>query len=368
MCLIKRADSRRIHHPGVQRQPVCVAECIVQSDTKPGGSVGRLVNQTPVFQIKSSAVEGWHQVQGLLLFRRKFDPANSQFRRNEIGETGLQTKPPLIFSRLSGVGQPSPVQIGHVAHRRCLQITQGKRFPDVANLQFRNGSGRFYTRVGSIVAAVGVAEIRRSDGSGTPHGHVLMARAIGAHRLAGLLHVGARIDPVSGDRVTVVPDRRTTRITVPMPGADGHAVAAVRFAVSREVALLGRRVLLLAVAGSTLLLLIMLLVLRQAIARMVLAPLARVEGHMQRVRASGSLALPVEKALDDEIGSLGRSFNAMLSQLRDLREQIEAQSFALGRSESAVAMMHNVHNALTPISTILGQGIAHGPAIDTSCA
>jgi signal transduction histidine kinase len=235
---------------------------------------------------------------------------------------------------------------------------------DLAHAFGRNGSGRFYARVGSIVAAVGVAEIRRSDGSGTPHGHVLMARAIGAHRLAGLLHVRARIDPVSGDRVTVVPDRRITRVTVPMLGVDGHAVAAVRFAVSREVVLLGRRVLLLAVAGSTLLLLIMLLVLRQAIARLVLAPLARVEGHMQRVRASGSLALPVEEALDDEIGSLGRSFNAMLSQLRDLREQIEAQSFALGRSESAVAMMHNVRNALTPISTILGQGIAQGPAID----
>jgi nitrogen fixation/metabolism regulation signal transduction histidine kinase len=71
-----------------------------------------------------------------------------------------------------------------------------------------------------------------------------------------------------------------------------------------------------------------------------------------------------EEGRQDEIGSLGTSFNAMLSQLKDLREQIEAQSFALGRSESAVAVMHNVRNALNPISTILSQGIAQAPPVD----
>jgi len=54
----------------------------------------------------------------------------------------------------------------------------------------------------------------------------------------------------------------------------------------------------------------------------------------------------------------------MLHQLKDLREQVEVQSFALGKSESAVAVMHNVRNALSPISTILSRGIADAPPID----
>ena len=54
----------------------------------------------------------------------------------------------------------------------------------------------------------------------------------------------------------------------------------------------------------------------------------------------------------------------MLSQLKDLREQLEVQSFALGRSESAVAVMHNVRNALNPISTILSRGMAEEPPTD----
>jgi signal transduction histidine kinase len=54
----------------------------------------------------------------------------------------------------------------------------------------------------------------------------------------------------------------------------------------------------------------------------------------------------------------------MLVQLKDLREQVEAQSFELGRSESAVAVMHNVRNALNPVSTILSSGIAQGAPVD----
>ena len=86
---------------------------------------------------------------------------------------------------------------------------------------------------------------------------------------------------------------------------------------------------------------------------------------MQRVRDSGSLGiLPEDGDRNDEIASLGRSFNSMLVQLKDLREQVEAQGFALGRSESAVAVMHNVRNALNPVSTILSAGIGQGAPVD----
>ncbi len=236
---------------------------------------------------------------------------------------------------------------------------------DLARIVGRRNSGHFYARLGPVVAAVGVAQVRRSDGTGTPRGYVLMARQVTSRQLSDLLQLDARIDlSATGDREGIVPGRNTMAIAVPIPGANGHAVAAARFHIVRDVSLLGRRMLLLAVAGSTLLLLIVLVVLRRVIARLVLAPLQRVERHMQRVRASGSMALFEDDGRRDEFGSLGRSLNAMLSQLKDLREQIEVQSFALGRSESAVAVMHNVRNALNPISTILSQGIAQAPPID----
>lgn len=227
-------------------------------------------------------------------------------------------------------------------------------------------SASFYVRLGRVIAAVGVAQVRRSDGSGTPRGYVLMARRITSEQLSGLLQLNARLDLATlADEGRITPGREKMRIAVPILGPGGHAVASADFTVPRDVSVLGRRMLLLAVAGSTLLLLVVLLMLRRMITRLVLRPLRRVENHMQVVRSSGALGLlPDEAARQDEIGSLGRSFNAMLRQLKDLREQLEVQSFALGRSESAVAVMHNVRNALNPISTIISQGIAQPAPMD----
>jgi HAMP domain-containing protein len=135
--------------------------------------------------------------------------------------------------------------------------------------------------------------------------------------------------------------------------------------VPRDVSQLGRHMLWLAVLGSTILLALVLAVLSRMFSLLVLKPLGRVEEHMQRVRNSGALTmLPQDAARRDEIASLGRSFNAMLVQLKELREQVEAQGFELGRSESAVAVMHNVRNALNPVSTILSAGIDQGAPVE----
>ncbi|UZK66227.1 CHASE4 domain-containing protein [Sphingomonas sp. M1-B02] len=231
-----------------------------------------------------------------------------------------------------------------------------------AALKGKSSAG-FYLRLGDTLAAIGVAQVRRSDGSGDPRGYVLMARAITSAQLSTLLQLQASLaDPVAA--VTITPSRSRTRIAVPIPGPDGRAVATAAYAVPRDLSTLGTRMLILAVVGSSLLLAVVLWVLRRMISRLVLRPLNRVERHMGLVRASGQLGLLTDKPRDDEIGSLVTSFNSMLKQLKDLREQLEVQSFTLGRSESAVAVMHNVRNALNPISTVLSQGLGRPLALD----
>jgi signal transduction histidine kinase len=226
-------------------------------------------------------------------------------------------------------------------------------------------SSHFFARLNNVVVAVGVAQVRKSDGSGTPRGYVLMARRITPRLLGQLLQVTARLDLAGQNGALVTTSPETMTIAVPITGADGKPVAAASFMVPRDVSLLGRHMLWLAVLGSTILLILVLAVLSRMISRLVLKPLSRVEGHMQRVRDSGSLSVLEDDSLrQDEIASMGRSFNSMLVQLKDLREQVEVQSFALGRSESAVAVMHNVRNALNPVSTILSAGIGQGAPIN----
>lgn len=235
-------------------------------------------------------------------------------------------------------------------------------FTRALNGQSSNG---FFIRLGDTLAAVGIAQVRKSDGSGASRGYVLMARTVTAAQLSTLLQLKASLaldNPVA--QVTKTPGTTRTRIAVPIPGPDGRSVATATYTVPRDLSTLGTRMLVLAVVGSSVLLAIVLLVLRRMIARLVLGPLNRVERHMGVVRASGTLGLLTDKPRDDEIGSLVTSFNSMLKQLKDLREQLEMQSFTLGRSESAVAVMHNVRNALNPISTVLSQGLGAGAPMD----
>ncbi|RDE06985.1 CHASE4 domain-containing protein [Sphingomonas aracearum] len=282
---------------------------------------------------------------------------------------------PLAMQNLDVSGMAYVTPDGGVVIARWLDPATGRDRPelrarlvqaiarlDLARATARRNSAHFYTRLGSVIAAIGVAQVRRSDGSGAPRGFVLMARTITSAQLSQLLQVAARLE--FGNRPAAVPESRTVTIAVPVPGWVGQPIANATFAVPRAVSLLGQRMLGFAVAGTIVLLAVLLLVLRRLIARLVLAPLGRVEAHMQRVRASGALTLLEEADRPDEVGSLGCSFNAMLTQLKDLREQLEVQSFELGRTESAIAVMHNVRNALNPISTILSQGVAQPPAVD----
>ena len=197
-----------------------------------------------------------------------------------------------------------------------------------------------------------------------PRPATLLVRSVDPGRWARPIRATVRLLPAAAETGARDWAWRTVGVPIALTGPDGRTVAVARFDLPRDMAMLGRRMLLLSAAGSTLLLLGLLLVLRRAIARHVLDPLARVERHMQQVRASSMLTPLDDDGRRDEIGALTTSLNAMLSQLRDLHERIEAQGFALGRSESAVAVMHNVRNALNPISTILGRSSGDRPGVD----
>ncbi|WP_294077369.1 CHASE4 domain-containing protein [Sphingomonas sp.] len=267
---------------------------------------------------------------------------------------------------------------GRIVIARWLDLQSGRDLPAmraqmiraIAKIDFRTALARessdsFYVRLGDRIAAFGIAKVRRTDGTGESRGHVVMARLISAAQLSTLLQLDAQLDmphPITAPTITT--GETQIRVAVPVRGEGGVPVASATYRVPRDLSELGRSMLQLAVGGTIGLLLVLMAVLSLMIVRLVLRPLNRVERHMGLVRKSGNLTPLTEAPRADEIGSLVTSFNAMLSQLKDLREQVEAQSFKLGQSESAVAVMHNVRNALNPISTVLSQGLAQAPATD----
>lgn len=269
---------------------------------------------------------------------------------------------------------------GKVVIARWLDMETGRDLPgmrarlleaigriDFARALAKDNSASFYIRLGDQIAAIGIAQVRRTDGTGPSRGHVVMARLITSKQLSTLLQVKAALDvPHPVPDATVTRREHSLVVAVPIRGLGGVPVASATYEVPRDLSTLGRDMLLFAVGGTVLLLLVVMAALSLMIAQLVLQPLHRVERHMEVVRRSGDLVPLTEAPRRDEIGSLVSNFNAMLSQLKDLREQVEAQSFKLGQSESAVAVMHNVRNALNPVSTVLSHGLTQMPVAERS--
>ncbi len=328
---------------------------------------------TPTFErLEDAAVDG--HVERTHIALRDFAAKVERASRDQGERFATLPAPAMADADIDGVAYVAPDRSIRArwidpATRRDIPTMRDRWTAGIAAIDLdqrlgARGSASFYLRMGDTLAAVGVAR-RRAGVATAPAGFVVMARALSSRELAGLVgqQAAIRFDPAGSER-RVATSARSLRIAVPVVGADGAPVADAVFAVRRDLTMLGRQLLWLSVGGTLLLLLIVLAVLTRMIAQLVLRPLATVERHMQAVRKSGTMRVLPQDRRDDEIGSLVTSLNAMLRQLNDLSEQVEAQSFTLGRTESAVAVMHNVRNALSPISTILSQGLAQPPVAD----
>lgn len=295
------------------------------------------------------------------------------------------------IARLHAEIEDSAGDVEHDAHDLAVSGARPRVSPGEAMARIA-ADGRLLTQAGDAAARVRLAGVLRDRSilrgrSGTtvtggfavsdgrlvaismvrPRGQgaaLLLMRPVDPERWAGPIRATVRLVPAASGTGVRDWSWRTVGVQLPLTGPEGRTVAVARFDLPRDMAMLGRRMLLLSAVGATLLLLGLLLVLRRAIARHVLDPLARVERHMQHVRLSSMLTPIDDDGRRDEIGALTTSLNAMLGQLRDLHERIEAQGFALGRSESAVAVMHNVRNALNPVSTILSRSTGARPGAD----
>ena len=86
--------------------------------------------------------------------------------------------------------------------------------------------------------------------------------------------------------------------------------------------------------------------LRQA----VLDPLARITTHAQRIARSDDLSTRLHQGRRDEIGTLASSFDEMVERLDSSRRELADRSFESGVAENARGILHNLGNAMTPLS------------------
>jgi two-component system, NtrC family, sensor kinase len=202
------------------------------------------------------------------------------------------------------------------------------------------------------------APILDGAGHGPVRGMVLLGRlltpavvqSIGAQAQADL----QRLDQVSGGSALRLEETsRLTRVYQSFDDIYGRPVMTLRVDVPRDISAQGRSAVLYAsaciLAAGVLGLIVLLIVLNHA----VLNPLAKVTRHAEALGEEQDLTNRLDLNRNDEFGVLAREFNRMVDRVAASRMELVDQSYEAGFAELARGVLHNLGNAMTPISVRL---------------
>ncbi|MEW6236511.1 MAG: CHASE4 domain-containing protein [Candidatus Omnitrophota bacterium] len=138
----------------------------------------------------------------------------------------------------------------------------------------------------------------------------------------------------------------------------------LRADIPRTISQKGRASLSFALFSLLAAALAVLIIIWQWLNRTVVKPLGQLANHATSIGRSGDLAARLETNRRDEIGLLTQEFNQMVGHLAEARRNLMDQSYYVGMAEMASGVLHNIRNAMSPITVkieALRQGIQKSP-------
>ncbi len=229
-------------------------------------------------------------------------------------------------------------------------------------------------RTPGAILLVTSSPILKSSGEGPSRGVVIMGRLIDAtewQRLASQTHIRSALRfPDQGgkaapSRVTPMGIRfsapnlkvidATTHAVTSLFDTAGQTLAEIEVDTPRAIEAQGRLALRYASAflvGSALLVLCVLIVLLR---HMVLSPLSALTRHVAQLGQADRLDARLNLDRRDEIGTLAKEFDGMVAQLDETQKRLLDQSYFAGVAEMASGVLHNIGNAITPLTAKLAR-------------
>ena len=234
---------------------------------------------------------------------------------------------------------------------------------------FRQAIERGESARGIVVTEHGPAMLVAApvlDGAGNgPHrGAVVLARVITpdvAARIADQAQVLLQVETLAGlprtleERRGLLEPRILTQRTVNevyrnLEDIYGRPTVQLRIDVPRKVSAQGRDAIGFALVSLFVAGVVVLIVLAVALRRMVLRPVSRLTQHAVEIGEGDDLTRRMNVRRLDEIGVLAREFDRMVDKLEDARRRLVDQSFEAGAAQVASGVLHNIGNAMTPLS------------------
>lgn len=272
------------------------------------------------------------------------------------------------FDRVTGL----PIRVGLFAAGALAPADPLRRALGTAS----QVSGLVVTDRGPMLVAL--SPILNGTGSGQPAGALLLARFLLADEIAAAAKMSpdsvklapldvARPVAVTKDRRTLTQSAHTTTITETLSDLSGTPVLVLEGTLPRTISehalitILIASALLVALAG------VALAVFLTYLNRAVFRPLADITDHAAEIGASDDLGKRLGRHGDDELAELAGTFDRMVERLARTRSDLIDKSFSAGIAEMASGALHNLGNALTPLSvrvTGLEEALRRAPAED----
>ena len=232
-------------------------------------------------------------------------------------------------------------------------------FPWRANLRAgRSAKGLIRTNRGLMMIAA--APVLDGSGGGRALGMVIMGQLMTPERVQTLaaraqadLNIVPAARTIAGDEVSETD--ATTRIEQQLSNVYARPLAVLAVEVPRRITARGHNAVNYASAyliGAAVVVLILLVVILN---RVVLEPLARVTRHAVSISKGNDLTARLDLRSRDEIGLLAREFDGMVARVEETRNELVDKSFQAGFAELAKGVLHNLGNAMTPLSVRLAK-------------
>ncbi|SOB93987.1 sensor histidine kinase [Rhodobacter maris] len=227
------------------------------------------------------------------------------------------------------------------------------REPGVIETAQAGPSNSGFWAVGGQLYSLAFAKVLRSDGSGDENGFLAFAHLITPEHVSEALQMKAHFvfDGVS-DLSHEHAQKDWLLVSTPVNGRAGQPIAMVHFEMPRSLLHAGQQLRNLLIAVLIALIAASMTLLGRRLSTHVIGPIQALQTHVADNRASGVLTPFTGPPRRDEIGALLAEFNAMAREIEELRTAHAAQSFALGREQSMIGLLHNLRNSLSPVKVI----------------
>lgn len=217
-------------------------------------------------------------------------------------------------------------------------------------------------------AMVVIAPVLNGTGQGPHRGAVLLGRIVNESLLKELgsqaqvplrMQVATDADAARtvrrGSAAQIEASDERLYASIVVPDVAGRPAFRISFETPRDIVNGGREAIRFALVSLTLVGLLVLLTLLVTLRHQVLAPVEQVRSFVHRVTTSGDLSLRLDLDRTDEFGAAARDINQMVERLAEAQRETSDRSFEAGVGEMARGVLHNIGNALTPVTVHAGR-------------